>query len=126
MNIKILCAQVIASVGGIGYLSRAPGTLASVITTYYLFYQVFFWSSFSAWSIVVLLFFAGVWAIAYLEKRGIEHDPAWIVIDEVCALWIGLLCVPRQPEYYLGVFILFRIFDISKWGGVAYFDKQGT
>ena len=54
------------------------------------------------------------------------HDPGAVVSDEVCGQWIAfafpLAAVPWGWALPLG-FILFRIFDITKIGGVRRLEK---
>ena len=58
------------------------------------------------------------------KMKGKSKDPSWIVIDE----WVGMCLVftwyqPTLTQAFVG-FLLFRYFDIHKWGLVGYIDRK--
>ncbi|WP_309569494.1 phosphatidylglycerophosphatase A family protein [Bacteroides thetaiotaomicron] len=64
--------------------------------------------------------FAGIWAANKLESSWGE-DPSRVVVDEMVGVWIPLLAVPDNGQWYwyvIAAFALFRIFDIVKPLGV--------
>jgi phosphatidylglycerophosphatase A len=62
----------------------------------------------------VIAFVAGCWASEQVARAGGQHDPGFIVIDEVAAQWLVLLATPLDWRAYAAAFLLFRIFDIAK------------
>jgi len=53
--------------------------------------------------------------IADVAARGdSSHDPSWIVIDEIVAMWLAVIPFPRTWWWYVLAFGFFRFFDIKK------------
>ncbi|WP_295047914.1 phosphatidylglycerophosphatase A [uncultured Paracoccus sp.] len=120
---------------GIGRLTPAPGTWASLaaVVLAVLLYQ--------AGGAMLLPFgFAlatglGFWAVPQALARSSDPDPSWIVIDEVAGQWLAL-CFTFIPLARHGVplttawpafvvpFLLFRLFDIWKPWLVGRADRR--
>jgi phosphatidylglycerophosphatase A len=128
-------SRAIATCFGIGHLSVAPGTwasLAAIPLAWVLHAAGGFWALGLATVVLTLL---GYWATArYLDGRA--EDPSEVVIDEVVgmmiALWplsIGLSYMGYAwhvwpwPGWVLG-FLLFRFFDIVKPPPVNWADRM--
>lgn len=115
-------SHLIATYFGTGVLRPAPGTWGTLagLLTYLLFAGLF---SPGVWIfLIVLTFFAGVWAS---EEAGHDlgvHDHGGFVIDEVYAIWLVLVCVPQTPGWYVAAFLAFRFFDIVKIQPAKYVD----
>lgn len=109
-------AWFIATAGGLGHAPVAPGTVASLPV------------ALAVWALapgdVALLgaalavTVAGVWAATREETRLGEHDPGSIVIDEVAGMLVACCGHPRTLPWVLGLFLLFRVFDIWKPLGI--------
>jgi phosphatidylglycerophosphatase A len=107
-------AALVATGCGIGLLPLMPGTWASLAALP------------CAWAIrsvggiaalaaaVVIAFAPGWWAAARVATESGQHDPGFIVIDEIAAQWLVLLIAPLDWRWYAAAFLLFRLFDISK------------
>ncbi len=61
-----------------------------------------------------LAFALGWWAAVRVARASGQHDPGFIVIDEVAAQWLVLLAAPFDWRGYAAAFLLFRVFDIAK------------
>jgi len=73
---------------------------------------------------VSLTFISIIVAESYQKKYKL-HDPQWIVIDEVLGMLIAWSFYPDFSATTLIIlFILFRIFDISKPWPASYFDRM--
>ncbi|MDX8352010.1 phosphatidylglycerophosphatase A [Cognatiyoonia sp. IB215182] len=117
-----------------GHLRPAPGTWGSLAA---LPVAGVIYTIVGPWGLVVaciLAYALGVWATAVETKGKDNHDPSEIVIDEVVGQWIALLPVAfgawvRGIEItalwpgWIAAFVLFRLFDITKWGPVGWADK---
>ena len=100
----------LATLGGIGKIPLAPGTLGSI--------------------------FLSIWICEKASKNLIHKDHRSIVIDELIGIWIALLPVlyladtqKERTVYAIAALLFFRIFDIFKPFPVSYFDenfKNGT
>ena len=121
---------------GVGTLRYAPGTIASFITTTFLFssFHILNFSSNVILTILLLIFFCSFYAIASYIKDESNKDPKEVVIDEVIGQSIPIYLyevahgsVKDSKEailFYIYIFILFRFFDIKKPFPVSYFDKN--
>ena len=122
---------------GYGYLTKAPGTIASAVTTIFIYvvYEVLGYTDLK-FSIIffVFLFFYSFYAVKDSEAEFENKDPRQIVIDEVLGQsmpLIFLLYLNKTNQisisveaYYIFSFVFFRFFDILKPFPVSYFDKN--
>jgi phosphatidylglycerophosphatase A len=116
---------VLLSFFGCGYLRPAPGTWGSLAALPAAWSLHVIGGPFILAIAAVILFFAGVSAAEKQIAGASDHDPSWIVIDEVVGQWIALLPVSygafatgNSPlQLWPGIvaaFVLFRLFDIWK------------
>ena len=61
-----------------------------------------------------ITFAIGCWAAGRVARATGEHDPGFIIIDEVAAQWLVLLVAPLDWRWFAAAFLLFRTFDIAK------------
>ncbi len=116
-------AMMVATVGGIGLLPFAPGTWGSLIALP-LGWLLHGWAGPLAVVLaMVVIFFAGWWASEALSRRGDDHDPGYIVIDEVAGQLLVLAVIPPDPLLYAVGFVLFRLFDILKPAFIGWADR---
>ena len=121
---------------GIGSLSRIPGSIASLTTTIilFIFFNFFNFSPNLILFFVILIFFVSIYAINKFIEDKDNKDPKEVVIDELIGQSIPICLYEvahRQPKeinevlttYFL-MFILFRVFDITKPYPVSYYDKN--
>ena len=121
---------------GIGKLPKIPGSyasLATVIFLYSLFHIFGFQANFFLF-ILVGVFIVSIFAINFYIKDKKNKDPKEIVIDEfigqsipICLYEIAHSEIINQTNvitFYFIIFILFRIFDVSKPYPVNYYDKN--
>lgn len=125
----------IASVGGVGYLRPAPGTWGSLVAlplAYALHLTGGFWLLVAVTMAALVL---GWWAVSEVTRNAEDHDPSWIVIDELVGQWIALFPVSfgagmmgvdlwRLWPGWVAAFLLFRLFDIRKPWLVGWLDKR--
>lgn len=127
--------RLIATFFYVGYLRPAPGTwgsLAALPAAWLVFTAVGFWGLIAA---TVAVYFLGHWATGVETKNKENHDPSEIVIDEVCGQWIALLPIAYGAANagiaitalwpgWIAAFVLFRLFDITKWGPIGWADRK--
>ncbi len=114
-----LLAFLYATVGGSGLLRPAPGTWGSIPG--FLLFAAMAAADWSAWAIALwtaLTLALAVPASDLIARRMGAKDPGSIVADETfavpLALW-PLLALPSIPwPWWLGAFLLYRLFDIWK------------
>lgn len=116
-------AALIATVGGIGLLPRAPGTWGSLVALIAAFVIRAYFGSTGLAIATGLVFLIGWWAAQrYIEAAG-EPDPGPVVIDEVAGQWLVLIFTPIEPGFYIAAFVLFRLTDILKPWPVSLADR---
>jgi phosphatidylglycerophosphatase A len=128
---------LISTFFGYGYLTKIPGTLASFVTTIFIYiaFEILDYTNLKfSFILFTLLFFYSFYAVKDAESEFEKKDPSQIVIDEVLgqAMPLILLLYLNQTNqislpveiYYLMSFFIFRFFDILKPFPVSYFDKN--
>ena len=126
--LKKYTSYTIATVFGIGYAPKAPGTFGT-------FPGVIFYFLFPSPLIILALFAAG-WLATYFILQGKEDpDPSFVVIDEVVGMMLTLSIlsysdVTLSVSYVIAAFIAFRVFDILKSWPIRnverYFERKTT
>jgi len=121
---------------GIGKLKKIPGSIASLSTTLFLFFlfHVLNISPNIVLVSVIIIFFISLYAVNIFIKNLENKDPKEVVIDEFIGQSIPLCLyevahnVPKETneilKFYFIMFILFRIFDITKPFPVNYYEKN--
>jgi len=121
---------------GIGKIKKIPGSFASLVTTIFLFFlfHILNISLNIVLICVVIIFFISLYAVNIFIKDLDNKDPKEVVIDEfigqsipICLYEIaheGTKETDQVLTYYFVMFILFRIFDITKPFPVSYYDKN--
>ena len=121
---------------GIGKIKKIPGSIASLVTTLFLFF-LFHFLNVSPNIIlisVIIIFLISIYAVNIFIKDLDNKDPKEIVIDEfigqsipICLYEIahdGIKETSQVLTIYFIMFFLFRIFDITKPFPVSYYDKN--
>ena len=121
---------------GIGTIRYAPGTIASLITTVFLFstFHILNLPNTIILIILLIIFFSSFYAVSNYINDLSDKDPKEVVIDEVIgqSIPIYLYEVAHGTNkdskeailFYIYIFILFRFFDIKKPFPINYFDKK--
>ena len=121
---------------GIGKISKIPGSVASLVTTIFLFFlfHILNLAPDIILTIVIIIFFISLYSVNQFIKNMDNKDPKEVVIDEfigqsipICLYEIAHEGIKETNEtltFYFIMFILFRIFDITKPYPVSYYDKN--
>ena len=121
---------------GIGKIKKIPGSVASLATILFLFFlfHVLNFSPNIVLLLIVIIFFIALYAINMFIKDLTQKDPKEVVIDEFIGQSIPICLyevahnVPKETDqvlkFYFIMFVLFRIFDITKPFPVNYYDKN--
>ena len=121
---------------GIGKLPRIPGSYASLATVIllYILFQFFTIPPDVFLFFLVAIFIISLFAVNFFIKDLSNKDPKEVVIDEFIGQSIPICLYeiahdePTDPArvltFYFIMFILFRIFDITKPYPVSYYDKN--
>ena len=121
---------------GIGKIKKIPGSFASLATTLFLFFLFHILNIFPNIILfsVIIIFFISLYAVDIFIKDLTSKDPKEVVIDEFIGQSIPICFyevahnIPKETDqilkFYFIMFILFRIFDITKPYPVSYYDKK--
>ncbi len=95
---------------GVGLLPKAPGTWGSLFGL--LLVLLTRWNGFLYTLTFIGLVAWGAWA--YKRITDPDPDPQYIVIDEVCGIFVTFMMIPMTWTTAVLGFALFRLFDIWK------------
>jgi len=111
---------------GIGKIKKIPGSFASLATTLFLFFLFYVLNILPSIVLiaVIIIFFISLYSVNIFIKDLDNKDPKEVVIDEfigqsipICLYEIaheGTKETDQVLTYYFIMFLLFRIFDITK------------
>lgn len=114
----------IATMGPIGYVT-ASGTVATIVTIPIMYWLRSMLPGRASYGILILgILVFSLWVIhKALTKFKRVEDPSEIVLDEFVGCLITFWAVPLSVESIIVGLILFRFFDIFKFGGVRYAER---
>ncbi len=107
---------------GLGYAPFAPGTFGALLAL-----PLWYWGGGKGPVHFVIL--AAVVALAIPAARAEmratgKKDPPSVVIDEVAGMLLAATGIPWGGRTVLVLFLLFRFFDIVKWGPMAWLNAR--
>lgn len=128
--------RLLLSFFGAGFIRPAPGTWGSLAALPVGFLLHLVGGPILIAVGAVALYVVGVQLTRQETAESDDHDPSWIVVDEVVGQWIALMPVSIGASHagisplalWPGVvtaFILFRLFDIWKPWLVGQTDRRG-
>lgn len=110
---------------GTGWLPVAPGTWGAAAAIL-LVWPLAIWTPgvlhLELMALIILFFWIGAIGSDQLTEEWGE-DPSQTVIDEMVGMWIALLGLPLQWQWWLAAFFLFRFFDIFKPLGIRRLEQ---
>ena len=121
---------------GIGRIRKIPGSIASLVTIFFLFFLFHIVNIDPNIVLIslVIIFCISLYTVNIFIKDLDDKDPKEIVIDEfigqsipICLYEIAHDTTKETNEiltFYFIMFVLFRIFDITKPYPVNYYDKN--
>ncbi|RKF15185.1 phosphatidylglycerophosphatase A [Roseovarius spongiae] len=128
--------SMIATVGGAGHMRPAPGTWGSFVALPMAWLLHVIGGPWLLIIFIIVAFISGLLATANVTRGQADHDPSFVVIDEVVGQWIALLPLSIGAAHagaaitalwpgWIAAFVLFRLFDIIKPGPVGWADRRG-
>ena len=128
--------RLLLSFFGAGHLRPAPGTWGSLAALPAAYVVHLIGGPFLLVIGAAVLFALGTRATRIETETSDDHDPGWIVIDEVVGQWIALLPVSigammagasvlKLWPGILAAFLFFRLFDIWKPWIIGTADRRG-
>ena len=111
---------------GVGYIPFAPGTFGTLATMPFIIAIIKFnVPIYLLLPFYITTFIFSSFLINYVQKNQNLSDPSWIVIDEVLGVLVVTPFIASDTWWhYLILFILFRIFDITKIPPINTIDKK--
>ena len=126
-----------ATLFGLGFLTKFPGTLASFVTLIFSYITIMKTNFFFYIIILVILIIVGYFSTSKYILNEVKDDPSEVVIDEVIGQFLSLIFLPylifQQKIFFetyeiililLMSFIFFRFFDIIKPWPISFFDRK--
>ena len=116
-------ALQIATLFGIGYLPKAPGTWATLasLPVAFLFLKL---GPMIHMALTFLLLIIGIFACDIIGRDRNTHDDSELVIDELVGILITMTWLPITWQSFVLGFILFRLLDILKPFPINLLDKR--
>tara|TARA_Y100001970_G_C13925368_1_gene695490 strand:- start:33 stop:527 length:495 start_codon:yes stop_codon:yes gene_type:complete len=121
---------------GVGKIKKIPGSIASLLTVfflYFLFHQIKIPANIFLF-ILIIIFLISLYSVNIYIEETKDKDPKEVVIDEFVGQSIPISLyelahnIPKENEqvfkFYFIIFILFRIFDITKPYPANYYEKK--
>lgn len=114
----------IATLGPIGYFVM-PGTMATLISLPLLYWFKDHVASLYVYTFLVCLIMCIAFISITQALLGLRRfdDPSEIVIDEMVGCLVTFWGISLSTSSLCIGFLLFRFFDILKYGGVRYFER---
>ncbi len=105
---------------GIGFFPIGQGTVASIVSATALYFMnTYFQILFITILALIFIFLAHK-----INEIWQERDPHYVVADEVIGMGLSIIFLPKEVEYFLLSFAIFRLIDILKIPPVNIFDKM--
>lgn len=118
----VMALRAVASGFGVGYAPFAPGTLGAILAL-----PLWYWGGGRGpvhfVFLAVLLALSVPAASAEMRETG-RKDPPSVVIDEVAGMLLAATGIPWGWKTVFVLFVLFRFFDIVKWGPMAWLNAR--
>ncbi len=118
-----ILASRIATLGGVGQLGMAPGTLGSLVTLPLCYLAM---SLGITWHLLFLgiICAIGTWAAHQTAIHLGDKDPKEVVVDEMAGMMLTMVHAPKGWTWLLTGFLAFRLFDIWKPWPVNWIDRN--
>ena len=116
-------SEAIATLLGLGRVSAAPGTLASVVALILAWPIALYSGRFGLLAAGIAVSAIGAWASEHYARDTKQADPSECVVDELAGQWIACAFAPISFLAFLLAFVLFRVFDILKPWPISRLEK---
>ncbi|HUK60081.1 MAG TPA: phosphatidylglycerophosphatase A [Stellaceae bacterium] len=115
-------AMLVATLAGIGFLPKAPGTWGSLVALPFVWLAAHTGGAGAILAAAAAIFAIGWWAAAIVVQH-MGDDPPAVVVDEAAGQFLALAAAPLDLWHYAAGFALFRLFDIAKPWPVGWADR---
>ena len=121
MRLKI--SEWIATCFKVGYLPFAPGTWGSVFSILLWWVILKDLNTYIFGAIIIIFLLIGIVVSNIIIDQSGDHDPSYIIIDELVGQWLALFLIPDGFFNIAISYILFRFFDIIKPWPIRLIEK---
>ncbi len=104
--------RTIATVGGLGFVPKIPGTLGSAVGLVLAWVLSAHPAQQGIGCLVAIAL--ALWSAGPTARQMGSTDPQAIIIDEVAGMMVALVALPVHWKIYGAGFLLFRFLDIVK------------
>ena len=108
----------LATLGPIGHLRPAPGTIGSAVGVVSGYMIASYGAGILAAATLLVTVIGILAADAYCQITS-RRDAPEVIIDEMAGQWVALIILPLDIWWFAAAFVLFRFFDITKIGPVG-------
>ena len=114
--------RAVATGFGAGRVPVAPGTAGSLVGV-----LLWYWSG--GWGVRHFLLLGAIFLLSVPAAREEiaatrSPDPGSVVIDEIAGMVLAATGIPWSVRSALLLFLLFRVFDVFKFGPAAWLDAR--
>jgi phosphatidylglycerophosphatase A len=107
-------STLIATLGGLGRVPFAPGTVASLTALPFAWLLAYYGGNRLLLVATLAASLLGLWACDAYARGKNAVDPSECVADELAGQWLTCAFAPLSLGGLLAAFLLFRLFDILK------------
>jgi phosphatidylglycerophosphatase A len=107
-------STIIATLGGLGRVPLAPGTVASLAALPFAWLLASLGGSLVLLGATLAAAVIGTWACDVYARRTNAIDPSECVADELAGQWLTCAFAPLSLAGMILAFLLFRVFDVLK------------
>ena len=108
----------LATLGPIGHLRPAPGTIGSAVGVCSGYIIASYGAGILA-AATLTITVIGIFAADAYSQTSRREDAPEVIIDELAGQWIALIILPLDIWWFAAAFVLFRFFDITKIGPIG-------
>ena len=107
-------STLIATLGGLGRVPFAPGTIASLAALPFAWLFSYYGGNLLLLGATLAAALIGTWACDVYAHNANAIDPSECVADELAGQWLTCAFAPLSLAGMLAAFLLFRLFDVLK------------
>ena len=114
--------RAVATGFGAGYFPLAPGTAGTALCL-----PLWFWTGGSGirhYALLAVVLALSVPAAREEMAATGRSDPPTVVIDEIAGMLLAATGIPWGFRHAVALFLLFRAFDVFKFGPAAWIDER--
>ena len=121
---NLITAKKICTLYNLGFKSKMPGTLGSLVAVIFGVFILYFFSLKVLFFLYFLILIIAFYSVFVYQKKVGKNDKSEIIIDEFVGQLIPMLFINLKITEIILAFLLFRFFDIFKIFPANIIDKN--